>query len=193
MDASRLCHPGKHFSLGANLMNNNRRLFMTACVFSLGAVGLGLFAAIQWGGETPGWLLRAEVALFSAAALAYGFTLSLPALAPWAWSRPIRGTAYIVLGVFSIFIPVQFVVSAFLIGVGTRLTWMAACDLEDDKGTQAASLSVVLAGTEINPTTGAAGQPLARRLRTRAALNETGSIVNHDDGARARNGTNADD
>jgi hypothetical protein len=170
---------------------NDRKSFVTACGLSLGTVVFGLFAAVLWGGEPPAWLLRAEVALFSAAALAYGFTASLPAFAPWAWSRPVRGAACIILGVGAIFVPVQFVVSAFLLGVGTRLTWTAACELEDEQNAPATILSVVIARSDIVTTP--EPQPPARRPRTAPEFAETGTIVNHHNGACPKGGGSGDE
>ena len=110
-------------------MSNNRKIFMTSCVLSLGAVGLGLFAAVFWGGELPAGVLRLTLALLSATALAYGygFTASLPAISPLLWCRPVRGAVCVWLGVLAIYIPIQFVISALLIGIGTRLVWVSAC------------------------------------------------------------------
>jgi hypothetical protein len=170
---------------------NDRKHFIAACGLSLGAVVFGLFAAVLSGGEPPAWLLRAEVALFSAAALAYGFTASLPAFAPWAWSRPVRGAACIILGVGAIFVPVQFVVSAFLLGIGTRLTWTAACELEDEENVPATILSVVIARSDI--VSAAEPQPPVRRSRPEPAFSEAGALANHCIGALPEEGTSGDE
>lgn len=108
---------------------NQRRLFIIACALCVAALGGGCFLVVFTGGELPGWLLRAELAAFCSVALVYGFFASLPTLTPWLWSRPIRGAALVCLGVAAIFVPLEFVLAALLIGVGTRLTWASACEL----------------------------------------------------------------
>jgi len=121
---------------------NQRRLFIIACCLCLAALGGGCFLVVFWGGELPSWLLRAELAAFCSVALVYGFTASLPALAPWLWSRPVKGAACVCLGVAAIFVPMQFVVAAVFIAVGTRLIWASACELEQEE------LPPVLAGED---------------------------------------------
>jgi hypothetical protein len=108
---------------------NQRKLFIIACAICLAALGGGCFLIVFWGGELPGWLLRAELAAFCSVALVYGFFASLPTLTPWLWSRPIRGAALVCLGVAAIFVPMEFVLAALLIALGTRLTWASACEL----------------------------------------------------------------
>jgi hypothetical protein len=108
---------------------DHRRLFMLACAVCLSALGGGCFLIVFWGGEVPDWLLRGELAVFCSVALVYGFTASLPALAPWLWSRPVKGAACVCLGVAAIFVPLSFVVAALFIALGTRLIWLSACDL----------------------------------------------------------------
>ena len=108
-----------------------RRLFVAACIASVGILAVGCFLLIIWGGSPPAWLLRVELATFCALALAYGFSASLPSLGPWLWSRPIQGAACIWLGVGAVFVPLEFVVAAILIAVGTRRIWSAACELEN--------------------------------------------------------------
>jgi hypothetical protein len=108
-----------------------RRLFVAACVASAGILAVGCFLLIIWGGSPPAWVLTAELATFCAIALAYGFSASLPSLGPWLSSRPIQGAACICLGVGAVFVPLEFVVAAILIAVGTRRLWSAACELEE--------------------------------------------------------------
>jgi hypothetical protein len=101
---------------------NNQNEFVASVVVSLAAVSTGMVAAMRWGGELPGWLLSLELAMLLAGALVYGFTGAKPALAPWLRPRPMVGAALVSLGVAVTFVPLQFVIAAFLIGAGTRLT-----------------------------------------------------------------------
>ena len=110
---------------------NNQNEFVASVVVSLAAVSTGMVAAMLWGGSLPGWLLSLELAMLLAGALVYGLTGAKPSLAPWLRSRPMVGAALVSLGVAVTFIPLQFVIAAFLIGAGTRLTWLSACELED--------------------------------------------------------------
>jgi hypothetical protein len=112
---------------------NQRKLFIIACAMCLAALSGGCFLVVFWGGELPGWLLRAELAAFCSVALVYGFFASLPTLTPWLWSRPIRGAALVCLGVAAIFVPLQFVVAAVFIAMGTRLTWASACEIGQEE------------------------------------------------------------
>jgi hypothetical protein len=82
-------------------------------------VGLSLGVLLLCGGEPPAWLMKLEVLLFSMAALLYGYA-SID-VTSWFWSKPVRGMLCIYLGVGAMFIPPQFVVSAFFIGCGTRM------------------------------------------------------------------------
>lgn len=77
----------------------------------------------------PGWLLVGEVALFSALAMAFGFTAYAPSVPAWLWLRPVRGAVCICLGVGAMYIPPQFIVSAVFLGLGTRLVWQSASEL----------------------------------------------------------------
>lgn len=112
---------------------NQRTLLIIACALCLAALGGGCFLLVFWGGELPDWLLRAELAAFCSIALVYGFTAALPTVFPWLWSRPVRGAACVFLGVAAVFVPLQFVVAAVLIAIGTRLTWASACELEQEE------------------------------------------------------------
>ena len=93
---------------------NQRRLFVAACIASVGILAAGCFLLIIWGGSPPAWFLTAELATVCAIALAYGFSSSLPSLRASLRSRPIQGAACIWLGVGSVFVPVEFVVAAIL-------------------------------------------------------------------------------
>jgi hypothetical protein len=130
-------------------MKFNQRLIV-ACLISVGALGSGIVAAVLCGGEPPAWLLRTELGLLCGGALVYGYgftaSLVLP-VAPWLWSsRAIRGAVFVCLGVGAVFVPVQFVIAAFLIGVGARMVTASACALEEDVSRSA---SVFAAGGEL--------------------------------------------
>ncbi|WP_076351822.1 hypothetical protein [Paludisphaera borealis] len=108
----------------------DRTIFIASAVGCLVALSFGCFLLMVWGGETPTWMLSSELAAVCSVALVYGFTALLPSLAPWLWSRPVKGAACVCLGVAAIFVPLSFVVAAILIALGTRLMWTAAVELE---------------------------------------------------------------
>lgn len=120
-------------------MIDDRKLFALCCAACIACVAIGGFLLVFWGGETPDWLLRAELASFCAVALVYGFTSSLPKLAPWLWARPVRGAACVCLGIMAMFVPLSFVVAALLIALGTRLLWLSACELDSPQEEPAAA------------------------------------------------------
>jgi hypothetical protein len=93
----------------------------------------GIIALINWGLNPPLWLGVIQAALLMGAALVYGFTAYLPTLAPWLWLRPIRGTIFVMLGIAVIYVQPQLLLAAWLIGRGTRLIWLAACQLEESE------------------------------------------------------------
>ena len=86
--------------------------------------------------------LTLTLAVLQLAALAYGFTGAYPHLE----SRAVRGAALVFLGVGAIFIPLPFVLSAILVGNGTRTVWLAACE---PKPATAPSVRLRTPGTEI--------------------------------------------
>jgi hypothetical protein len=112
---------------------SKQNAFITGCLLALAALSLGIVLALHWGGELPGWLLSLELVLILGAALVCGFTGAWPRLGPWLRCRPIQGAALVCLGVAVIFVPVTFLVAAVVIGIGTRLVWLSACEL-DGKG-----------------------------------------------------------
>ena len=106
-----------------NRMNMNIAL---SCGVSFAAVAIGIAATLRWGADLPGWLLTCTLSLSMLLAMAYGFTSALPRF-DWLKSKPVRGAALVWLGVAAIFVPLSFVIAAFLIGYGTRLVWETAC------------------------------------------------------------------
>jgi len=108
----------------------DRTIFIASAVGCLVTLSIGCFLLMVWGGETPTWLLSSELAAVCSVSLVYGFTALLPSVAPWLWSRPVKGAACVCLGVAAIFLPLSFVVAALLIALGTRLMWTAAVELE---------------------------------------------------------------
>ena len=66
--------------------------------------------------------------------------------------------------------PVQFVIAAFLIGVGTRMVTASAWALEEDFS-RSASVFAAVSGGELVPVANPA-QPLARMTRAGAAAAE---------------------
>jgi hypothetical protein len=93
---------------------------------SFAVAGLTVWA---WRFDPPAWVLTTEIAVFSILAMAYGFSLLKPHKVPWLWLRPVRGTVAVVAGVVAMFVPLQFLVSAFLIGIGIRMVWASASEL----------------------------------------------------------------
>jgi hypothetical protein len=142
-----------------------RRLFTVACAVCVAALGGGCFLAVFWGGAVPDWLLRAELAALCSVALVYGFTASLPTLAPLLWSRPVQGATLVVLGVAAIFVPVQWVAAALLIGIGTRRIWVAACQLVEEEEASPPVTTVEVAGREIVRRNGRATWTMQPRTR----------------------------
>jgi hypothetical protein len=114
---------------------NQRSVFVTGCLLALAALSAGIAGALLWGGELPGWLLSLGLALMLGGALIFGFTGAWPRLGPWLKCRPIQGAALVCLGVALIFVPVTFVASAVVIGLGARLVWLSACELEGKEAT----------------------------------------------------------
>jgi hypothetical protein len=86
---------------------------------------IGLLAGcsllLYWGGEAPPWLLKLEILAVSCAALAFGFTAYSPVAPEWMRHDSVRGVALVYLGVGAMFVPLNFLASAFLIGTGARL------------------------------------------------------------------------
>jgi hypothetical protein len=46
----------------------------------------------------------------------------------------IKGAALFVLGIAAIWVPLQFVVAAFLVANGTRMVWLEACRVNKEEG-----------------------------------------------------------
>lgn len=106
------------------------RPFLISCAVCALAILAGSLTVAVFGYEPPGRLLALEAALFSLLALAAGFGLCSPRLPGWVWQRPVRGAACVVVGVGAMYVPPQLLVSALFIGLGTRLVWLSACELE---------------------------------------------------------------
>ncbi|WP_422929663.1 hypothetical protein [Singulisphaera sp. PoT] len=104
------------------------KVFTLSCLVSVLSLAAGSLCLWLWGVGPPGWLIRGQVALFSALALAYGFSSLQPSIPRWIWLRPIRGTLFVVCGIAAMYIPIQFLVSAYLMGAGIRLIWASACE-----------------------------------------------------------------
>lgn len=105
------------------------RILILSAAAVCGVLALGLTALICFGTEPPGWLLRCEMAILSAAALLFGFAGRAGGVLQWLRLRSIRGAALVCCGVLAIYLPPQFVISAVLVAVGTRLVWAEACEL----------------------------------------------------------------
>jgi hypothetical protein len=106
-----------------------KHLQPTLCI---AAILGGIIALLHWGATPPAWLAGTEAALIMALALNYGFTARLPQI-PWLALRPVRGTILVMLGSVIVFIQPQLIVAAWLIGRGTRLVWLSACQLASDE------------------------------------------------------------
>jgi hypothetical protein len=81
----------------------------------------GCLLMLYFGGRSPEWMLRGEVLIVAIFALVYGFTAFSPSLPSWLRYQEVRGVLMVALGVFAMFVPAQFIVSALLIGFGARL------------------------------------------------------------------------
>jgi hypothetical protein len=113
------------------------RVFTYACAACIAALGFGIFVALGWGGAAPGWLLCIGLASVSMLALLYGFSLLTVDITPYLAERPVQGAACICLGIILMHMPIQFLMSAFCIGIGTKLVWRSACDLAGQHPTPA--------------------------------------------------------
>jgi hypothetical protein len=85
-----------------------------ACILAL---AFGTCSLIIWG--LPPVLLKAELVVVMATALFLGFTnyaIRVPA-----FMKPVTGMAVVYIGVGAMFIDPRFLISAFLIGTGTRM------------------------------------------------------------------------
>jgi hypothetical protein len=130
-----------------------------------GALALGIAALIAFGTEPPVWLLRAELAALSAAALLFGFARRVPSLLPWLKLRPVRGAALVCVGVVAVYLPPQLVISAVLIAAGTRLAWAEACELAAVEEEPAHGTAIIRAGASGTPATTVRGNGHAAELR----------------------------
>lgn len=110
------------------------KAFLISCAVSTVAILAGSLMVAMFGYDPPRKLLVLELALFSTAALLLGFGAASPNLPGWARSKAVHGAACVVLGVAAIYVPASFIVSACFIGIGTRLVWSAACELEPKPG-----------------------------------------------------------
>ena len=90
---------------------------------------IGLFAGtlvlVVAGSDLPAWLLKLECTAVALSALAYGYTAFSPSH-PWMKQDSIRGVAMVYAGVAAMFIPLNFLASAFLLGCGIRLVTRSA-------------------------------------------------------------------
>jgi hypothetical protein len=99
-------------------------------IASVSALVSGALMLALFGPELPPWLIALTLAAISGLALAVGFGLWHPRLPAWASLPPVRGALCIVVGVGAMFVPANFIVSAFFLGLGTRVVWLAAMELE---------------------------------------------------------------
>jgi hypothetical protein len=146
-------------------------------ILSIAATVVAVAAAVSWGASPPAWLLTSVLALILILALAYGFMAAQPRL-DWLYSRPVQGAALVCLGAVAIFVPLQFVISALFIGMGTRRVWAAACSVEAEARTQVGKSAEVIGqeGWELVPEEPAAGEleapvttPASANIRARNA------------------------
>jgi hypothetical protein len=96
-----------------------RRLILAAAVVLLLLLALA--------GPPPPWLLAVELALFTLGALVHGFTGHTVRVPAWVMSTPFRGVVFIALGLMVVYVPIQFVLSAYLLGSGARMLWLSVC------------------------------------------------------------------
>jgi hypothetical protein len=93
------------------------------------AVILGLLAGtsllLYWGGEAPSWLLKLECVAVGLTSLGWGYASFSPEFA-WLRHDSVKGVALVYAGVACMFIPLNFIASAFLLGCGIRLVMKSA-------------------------------------------------------------------
>jgi hypothetical protein len=97
---------------------------MTKVATIVGLAG-GSALLLIWGGEAPPWLLKLEVVVVALTALGWGYTAFSPSF-PWLREDAVRGVAMVYAGVACMFIPLNFIASAFLLGCGIRLIMKSA-------------------------------------------------------------------
>ena len=105
------------------------------CAVSAVALLLGCILVAACGYNPPRWMLAGELATVAGLSLAFGFTVFAPSLPDWLWLRPVRGAVCVCLGVAAMFTPPQLIVSTILLGIGTRLVWLSACEAGTEKST----------------------------------------------------------
>jgi hypothetical protein len=138
--------------------------FLVSCSVSMAAVLAGSLMVAMFGYDPPGKLLVLELAFFSTVALLLGFGVASPNLPGWARSKAVQGAICIVLGVACIFVPPSFIVAGCFLGIGTRLVWAAANELEHMPGAarRVYPVRVIPAGKTIEPYRGTAPCPVNR-------------------------------
>lgn len=82
--------------------------------------GFTIPALLMGAGNSPA-LQKLQVAAFALAALGYGFGSVSPRVPGWMRHQAVRGVACVYLGCGALFLPPQFIVSAFFIGCGVRM------------------------------------------------------------------------
>jgi hypothetical protein len=128
-------------------MPRHKTVYLVSCAIALAALAGGGVLVVAYGFSPPGWLLRAEMAALSFAALLVGFAGRLPALLPWLRLRPVFGAALVCVGVAAVYLPPSLVISAVLIASGVRLVWAEACELADaEKAPEPTGTAIVRAG-----------------------------------------------
>ncbi len=85
----------------------------------------GTLVLVIAGSDLPALLLKLECMAVALSALAYGYTAFSPSL-PWMRQDSVRGVALVYAGVACMFIPLNFLASAFLLGCGIRLVTRSA-------------------------------------------------------------------
>jgi hypothetical protein len=116
------------FFLKGDDQMDKEKMLVACCVVSVLVVGSGIAAVVWTGGDMPGWLLAAELSLVMGLALLVGFAAAIPALAPYLRLRSVRGAGLVCVGVAAVFLPLQLIIAAGLIGAGTKLVWGSACE-----------------------------------------------------------------
>lgn len=86
----------------------------------------GTALLLYWGGEAPRWVLKLECAGVMLAALAYGFTRHNLRLPEWTRDDALRGVALVYLGIGAMFVELNILAAAFLIGSGVKLVTRSA-------------------------------------------------------------------
>jgi hypothetical protein len=87
---------------------------MTGCILLLFTAALATFGL-------PYWVLKGEFLTVMTAAAVYGFSAFRIRLPRWCICQEFRGVTMVALGAVAMWIPSQYLISAWLVGTGAKL------------------------------------------------------------------------